>query len=377
MSQSSKIVHMTTVHHPYDTRIYHKECVSLKKAGYSVSLMAPIDEQNDSQDEKNKVEIIPLKKYTNRWKRMLFGPLQAYKKAKKMNADIYHFHDPELIFVGWLLKKKNNTVIYDVHEDYYTSIMQKEYFPKPIKKIIGKLYNSFESFLIKKMELCLAEKYYVERYQRGTSILNYPILNDKLINQKINRQIDSDKLLYTGNVSVVRGAFYHAEIPKILEDKHVYFVGECSSDLAEQMKDHAAEKRDYLHFDGIDRFVEREEIDKYYLNENWIAGLAIFPETDHYLKKELTKFFEYMSAGLPIICSNFPKWQAFIDQHQCGITVNPDNKQELIDAVNFLKNNPIKAETMSYNGRKAVLDELSWESQKSKLIAWYDQLLNK
>ncbi len=367
---------MTTVHHPYDTRIYHKECVSLKKAGYDVTLMAPIDEQNDSQDEQNKVEIIPLKKYANRWKRMLFGPIQAYKKAKKVKADIYHFHDPELIFIGWLLKKKNNTVIYDVHEDYYTSIMQKEYFPKPIKRIIGKLYNGIERLLIKKMALCLAEKYYFERYQRGTCILNYPILNEKLINQEIDRSKVSDKLLYTGNVSVERGAFYHAEIPQIM-DKHVYLVGKCSSDLAEQMKVHAGDKRDYLHFDGIDRFVEREEIDHYYSNENWIAGLAIFPATDHYLKKELTKFFEYMSAGLPIICSNFSRWQAFIDQHQCGITVNPDNTQEWLDAVEYLKNNPIEAEAMGYNGRKAVLQELSWKSQESKLMAWYEQLLNK
>lgn len=368
---------MTTVHHLYDTRIYHKECVSLKKSGYDVSLMAPVDELNDSQDKQNKVEIIPLKKYTNRWKRMLLGPIHAYKKAKKMKADIYHFHDPELIFVGWLLKKKDNTVIYDVHEDYYTSIMQKEYFSKPIKKLIGKLFNSLESFLIKKMDLCLAEKYYVDRYQRGTCILNYPILNEKLINKKIDHHTASDKLLYTGNVTVERGAFYHAGIPKTLKDKHVYFVGKCASELAEQMKEHAGEKHNYLHFDGIDRFVEREEIDDYYLYENWIAGLAIFPATDHYLKKELTKFFEYMSAGLPIICSNFPKWQAFIDQHQCGITVNPDNKQEWIDAVDYLKNNPIEAETMGYNGRKAVLNELSWESQETKLLAWYDQLLNK
>ncbi|WP_163580500.1 glycosyltransferase [Gracilibacillus saliphilus] len=376
MSQSSKIVHITTVHHPYDTRIYHKECVSLQKNGYDVSLMAPIDEQSDSQDEQKNVEIIPLKKYANRWKRMLFGPIQAYKQAKKMKADIYHFHDPELIFVGWLLKKKDNKVIYDVHEDYYTSIMQKEYFPQPIKRIIGKLYNSIERLLVKKMELCLAEKYYFDRYQRGTCILNYPILNEKLINQKIDRSKVSNKLLYTGNVSVERGAFYHAEIPQIM-DKHVYLVGKCPSSLAEQMKEQAGDKQDYLHFDGIDRFVEREEIDDYYLNENWIAGLAIFPATDHYLKKELTKFFEYMSAGLPIICSNFSRWKAFIDQHQCGITVDPENKQEWIDAVEYLNNHPLEAETMGYNGRKAVLQELSWESQEKKLLAWYEQLLNK
>ncbi|MDX8047089.1 glycosyltransferase [Gracilibacillus sp. S3-1-1] len=376
MSQKKNVVHLTTVHHPFDTRIYHKECLSLKEAGYDVTLIAPVDEQTKDQAEASKLNILPIKKHRNRWKRMLLGPLEVYKKAKKLKADVYHFHDPELIFVGWLLKTNNNKVIYDVHEDYYTSIMQKDYFAEPIKRIIGKLYNRIERFLIKRMELCLAEKYYHDRYGRGESILNYPIVNEKLINKEIKHETTNEQLLYTGNVSEVRGAYYHADIPKIM-DKHVYFVGKCPSDLADKMKEHAGVKQDFLHFDGIDQFVEREVIDNYYINQNWVAGLAIFPATEHYVKKELTKFFEYMSAGLPIICSNFPTWQAFIDKHQCGIAVDPENPQEWIDAVEFLQNNPIEAEAMGYNGRKAVLQELSWESQEKKLVSWYEQLLTK
>jgi len=366
---------MTTVHHPYDTRIYHKECVSLKEAGYDVSLIAPVEKNEDLKQ--SKVDIIPIAKYKNRWKRMVLGPIRAYKIAKKLKADIYHFHDPELLAVGWLLKKKSNKVIYDIHEDYYTSIMQKDYFSLPIKRLIGKVYNIVERFLIKKMDLCLAEKYYLDRYERGACVLNYPVVNEQLINQKIEADPDSNQLLYTGNVSVVRGAFYHAEVPKILENIEIYMVGKCDKALADQMKKHAEPHHAQLHFDGIDRFVEREEIDSYYMNYNWIAGLAIFPATDHYLKKELTKFFEYMSAGLPIICSNFPKWKEFIDQHQCGITVDPDNKQEIKEAIQYLKDNPIEAERMGYNGREAVVKELSWKSQEVKLLQWYQQLLNK
>src|SRR5690625_6021755 len=59
------------------------------------------------------------------------------------------------------------------------------------------------------------------------------------------------------------------------------------------------------------------------MSHNWLAGIALFPPTEHYMKKELTKFFEYMNAGLPIICSHFPQWKTFIDKYNCGIAVDP------------------------------------------------------
>src|SRR5690625_1365667 len=142
MNSNIKVVHMTTVHHPYDPRIYYKQCMSLHDANYDVTLIAKkTDEHKDEKrntikhvplklyntndpiiyykqcmflnytnydvtiiakqadelkDEKRyPIKHVPIKHYTSRWKRMIFGPLDVYKKAKKMNAKIYVFHDPE------------------------------------------------------------------------------------------------------------------------------------------------------------------------------------------------------------------------------------------------------------------------------------------
>ncbi|WP_339213224.1 glycosyltransferase [Ornithinibacillus sp. FSL M8-0202] len=373
MSMPKRVVHLTTVHHPYDPRIFHKECKSLAKAGFDVTLIAQEAEEASSTGDINHIK---LKKYGSRLKRMILGTIDAYRKAKKLNADVYHFHDPELLPVAWLLKKKNNVVIYDIHEDYITSILQKDYINKPVKKIIAKTYKFMEAFFSRKFELCLAEKYYKDIYPRGRCILNYPTINENVIHhQRVNDILESE-LLYTGNVTHVRGALIHAKIPSIDESIKVHFVGKCSSSVANEMYQVAKDTKDNLVFEGIDKFVQKERIEACYLSKNWLAGIALFPPTEHYMKKELTKFFEYMGAGLPILCSNFPVWKDFMETYQCGIAVDPFNDDEIKQAIHYLKSHPEEVRTMGENGKKAVLESLNWNVEEQKLIGWYKELLH-
>lgn len=126
MKSAKKVVHISTVHHFQDPRIMLKECQSLAAAGYDVTLLIQLDKQIPFTE--NGVKVRPLRKYKRRFLSMLLSPLEAYRKAKKMRADFYHFHDPELLPVGWMLRTKSNTVIYDVHEDYETGIKTRQYF---------------------------------------------------------------------------------------------------------------------------------------------------------------------------------------------------------------------------------------------------------
>lgn len=368
------VVHMTTVHHPFDTRIYHKECQSLQKAGHHVTLIAPGIEEAARESE---INLIPIKKYRNRFLRMVLATGQVYRKARQLKADFYHIHDPELLPVARLLKRKNNVIIYDIHEDNVTSIMQKEYIPKPIRKLIASVFSIAERTLSRKLELCLAEKYYKDLYPRGKCILNYPILNQNLLRDEIDHRSIKDELIYTGNVTVERGAYIHARLPSIDPQISVHCIGKCPRKLAEQMFTIAAENKHRLTIRGVDQYVPREEIDASYISRGWLAGIALFPPSKHYIQKELTKFFEYMSAGIPIICSDFPVWKNFVHTYACGIAVNPDDEQAIKSAIDYLRNHPDEAKKMGKNGRKAVLDHLNWHIEEEKLIQWYDELWEK
>lgn len=372
MRSSKRVVHLTTVHHPTDPRIYHKQCKSIAKAGYHLYYIAKDDESIKQDDD---IHHIPIKTYRSRLKRMIFGSIDAYRKAKKLKADLYHFHDPELMVVGWLLKNKHNVVIYDIHEDYVTSILQKDYLNTFMRRLMAKTYKFFERLFTRKMELSLAEKYYYDLYHRGKWMLNYPTINRTFLEHQRENKPLANKLLYTGNVTIDRGALIHAKIPQINDEVSVHFIGKCSNDLANDMYATAQEAQDRLHIEGIDRFVEKEAIEEKYVSCNWLAGLALFPPTEHYKKKELTKFFEYMNAGLPIICSNFPIWKEFIEKYNCGISVDPYDEQEINQAITYLQDHPTQAIQMGENGKQAVIEQLNWDVEEKKLISWYDKLL--
>src|SRR5690625_890633 len=269
MKDKKKVVHFTTVHHPLDPRIYYKQCLSLKNAGFDVTLIAPDAHKYIGQAELNTISI---KKHSNKFKRMIIGTIETYKQAKRLKADYYHFHDPELLPVGWLLKNKHNTVIYDIHEDYETGIQQKGYIPKGLRKFISKIFKGIEKFFSSKMKLIIAEKYYKEKYQKGFEILNYPVLNENIINSEIVRH-KSNKLLYTGNVTLERGAYQHVELLRLSPDIEVHLIGYCNKNLAEEIMQLAGDNESRLHLPGMDKYIPKTEIENAYRNEDWLAGI--------------------------------------------------------------------------------------------------------
>lgn len=119
-------------------------------------------------------------------------------------------------------------------------------------------------------------------------------------------------------------------------------------------------------------FVDREEI-KNLLGES-IAGLVILRPTINYKDSLPIKMFEYMAAGIPVIASNFPLWEEIIEENECGICVDPLDVSEISKAMNYIINNPERAEEMAQNGRKAVETEYNWEAESEKLLKLYKNL---
>ncbi|MEG1662862.1 MAG: glycosyltransferase, partial [Clostridia bacterium] len=86
------------------------------------------------------------------------------------------------------------------------------------------------------------------------------------------------------------------------------------------------------------------------------------------------KIFEYMAAGLAIICSNFPIYKEIVEDNNCGICVDPEKVEDISKVADYLMANPDIIRTMGENGQKAVKEKYNWASQEAILLDFYKKL---
>lgn len=91
-------------------------------------------------------------------------------------------------------------------------------------------------------------------------------------------------------------------------------------------------------------------------------GMQVLTNTPaFYYGTSPNKFFDYLAAGLPVL-NNYPGWVAdLVNEHQCGIVVQPDNANAFADALISLSNSPTQLKEMAANAKA-----LSHEFDRSK-----------
>ena len=120
-------------------------------------------------------------------------------------------------------------------------------------------------------------------------------------------------------------------------------------------------------------FVDREGVRAAILRS--MAGLVVFHPTINYIDALPVKMFEYMSAGIPVIASNFPLWKEIVEGAECGICVDSLNPEEIAKAIQFIVEHPAEAEQMGKNGRRAVEERYNWGIEEKKLLGFYKKVL--
>jgi len=365
-----RVCFLTSVHQAFDVRIFHKEARSLAKAGFDVTLIA----QHTKNERVDGVNIVGVSRPINRLDRIIRTCFRLFKLALKQKADIYHFHDPELILGGVLLKLSGKKLIYDVHEDLPEQIMSKYYIHHWQKKPMAVLAGLIEKTISNMFDCIITatdsikEKF--KRHTNVTSIGNFPIIDlGKRYHGTIDREKKSASIIYVGGLTKVRGigqVIYALDyLPDTVE---LVLLGEFSpktyEDEVRRLK--GFEKVRYL---GL---VDFKEVNTY-LSSADIGIVCFMPEKNH-INSRPTKLFEYMEAGLPVVASDFALWRDIIDTSNCGICVDPTNPEEISEAIKYLLENPEKARQMGQNGRRAVLESFNWGNESRKLLGVYRAL---
>src|SRR5215510_360102 len=138
--RSARVCVLTSAHAPFDMRIFQKEAITLAETGYEVHLVVPSREDGVVQG----VRIHGVAPDNGRRSRMTRTALDVYRRGKSLGADIYHFHDPELIPFGVLLKLRGRRVIYDAHEDLPRDIQDKPWISPWLRRPVALMAGGFE-----------------------------------------------------------------------------------------------------------------------------------------------------------------------------------------------------------------------------------------
>jgi len=105
------------------------------------------------------------------------------------------------------------------------------------------------------------------------------------------------------------------------------------------------------------------------------VGLVTLHPTKSYVESMPVKMFEYMSAGIPVVASNFPLWKEIVEGNNCGICVDPLNHKEIANAIEYLLEHSEEAKGMGENGRRAVLGKYNWDLAAQELLKLYSEVL--
>ena len=365
-----KICHFTSAHKSDDVRIFHKECVSLaSRDEFDVYLVS----RGESREEKG-VHVIGVGEPSGRVNRMTFFAKKVYERALQLDADIYHFHDPELLPYGAKLARMGKKVVFDSHENTYEQIRIKAYIPKMIRGPIATLYKSSERRWLAEMEAVIfpaEESPFRGLCKRTVCVMNTPIIDNLKMEENFqNIEKGEFKVCHVGSLTHERGithlikACYKAGVTLIL-------AGNFSPEgYYEKLK--SSDSFACVDYRG---FANRREVDGIYresscgastlLNIGQYVGLVNLP----------TKVYEYMAEGLPVVLSKTPYTERLIKDCRFAKLVEPDNVDEIVEAILEIKDNKKMRDEMIFVGINAARRKYNWGIDEKRLFDLYDEML--
>lgn len=369
-----KVCHITSMHDWDDDRIYQRACVGLTREGIDVHLIATkpvrLSIKSDVDFDWIKVRF--------GWKRRIYSSKEAIEKAIKTKADIYHFHDPDLLpFVSRIKRKlPNSKVIYDIHENY-AGRFQNWGLPS----FLGILYRKYERHIISN----------IDGYTVVSESMNDLFINLKTPSIIIRNSTDVSRLagmdfksiekyniptLYTsGTNSHARNCLQMVKALKYMDYEkrfQMLFAGRYENGLKEEMsKQTKIDHTDNLLILG-DMLPWEENFKR---TAKAFCGCVFYEDNPNNRVGIPNRLFEYMYCGLPVIATDFPELRKIIEDTKCGLLVDSEDPKSIAKGFDYLLANPKEAKGMGKRGQKAIEEKYGYHSDLENTIDFYKKLL--
>ncbi|MCC6403769.1 MAG: glycosyltransferase family 4 protein [Fimbriimonadaceae bacterium] len=346
----------------------YKECASVAAAGYRVSLVVPAAPGEAFPG----IHIVPIVKPTTRLARMFGGAARCLREAKRLDADLYQFHDPELIRVGLALRRSGKKVLYDVHESHAESRLDRAYLPVWLRPAMASQVRRAERKADRYLDGIVAATPKIARAfcnPRTVLVQNYPKLGelDSVAGGPFAER--ERAVVFVGGISEARGCHQMVEAMPKTGGARLLLAGSFSPPA---LRERLSALPGWSQVETLGQ-IGRAEVALAMSRAR--AGIVVFLPLRNHVESQPNKLFEYMAAGLPVIASDFPYWRQIVGEVGCGIHADPNDPDSIAAAVRALVDDPIRAQEMGMLGQQAVRERFHWDTQAPVLLELYAELL--
>jgi glycosyltransferase involved in cell wall biosynthesis len=369
---ASDICVITTIHPPWDARIYFRETVALAEAGFQVVFISTWPEDPHRLPNLRWVTTPTLAKRTDR----LIHGFRTFRAALRERPRAYHFHD--LDFLPWAILLKwvrRVPVVYDCHENYPEEILHnKPWIPPLLRRFLAGAVRRFESASVRILHWVIVPvpSLRAKFEAMGASCTTVRNVANLLPRPDLAHE---PGLLYLGSLSESYGLDTLLEIMRQLKagglDLPLIVTDKFGSPEIQRRIEEAVEKEG-LAIRVMPR-ISANRLDEYAR----LASIALATEqpTPERILALPTKLFEYMAYGLPMVASDLPLTREVVERAGCGILVPPADAGAYVEAILRLHADESLRREHAEAGFAAVEGEYSWDQEKRQLQALFRSLL--
>ena len=365
METEKRIVLTVTNDLTYDQRM-QKVCRSLSNAGYEVELVGR------KRDFSLPIQIEPyrqtrLRCFFNKGKLFyLEYNIRLLFYLAFLNFDIVCAVDLDTVVPAAIIGKlKGAHIVFDAHE-YFSETPEVVRRPM-VKKIWEWVDKTFvpQFDLIYTVSPTLAELF-SKRYGKPVHvILNVPVLEIREPQYYFRLP---DTLIYQGALNEGRGLEHLIEAMQSL-DARLLIAGE--GDLSNQLREmvfkmnlgHKVEFLGWVLPDHMAKITEQADIG---IHVSVNKGLSYYHSLGN-------KFFNYIHAGIPQICTTYPEYRRINDEYEVALLIRDNSSAEIVKAVQKLQDNR-ELYVRLKNNCLSCSRAYNWQNQEVKLLNLYDQL---
>lgn len=377
MATKKKFCFFIATDRHHDEIVIFRQAKSLIDAGYAVTLVVSDNEPEEIIDG---VRVIPNGFVQGGYfKRVTRLPSVMYRKAKEIDADVYQTCSVDLLSVGLRLRRHNKKVIFHLREGHPYTFVHGSPYPKWLTKMLISLMVIWMKYSLKRYDYVITVTDSIANYLNQWGIKkisvqgNYPIINQEYELSWDDYSTRENRLFYFGLVYTVSRQQYVLDALQKVENVKYLIAGKFTGNnwYYEQLKEHPKWK-DVEFINGF----KHEELSSFFRQSTICNVLRDFSRTESPNGSlGIIKIFESMEAALPIICSDVPVYREMMKKYKCGILVDPKNSEQIAKAIQYLVDHKEEAYQMGQEGRRAVIEEYSWDAQSKVYLDIVDNLL--